>query len=145
MRRKVFMAGVSIAVLVAIIVGLFTVGGPDQARRDMFDQRRYEDLGEIAYALSCPNWRVRKPELPDELTLESLRSYCGGVQIAADVLLDNETGAPYVYDRKNGSEFSVCADFYDAEKTMRLGYRRYPDGVQTSFNPETGCVTGRVN
>ena len=138
------MTGVAVVVFIAIIAGLFTVGGPDQARRDMFDLRRYEDLAEISYALGCSNWRVMQPTLPDELKVESLRAYCGGVEIGADVLLDNETGKPYVYERLSESEYSVCADFYDAQKTMQLGYRRFVVGVQSSFNPDTGCVTGRV-
>ena len=142
MTRKAYFSGAIATIVLAIGIGIFTVGGPNEARREMFDLRRYEDLTQIARALSCQNWRVLQPTLPDALNLETIRSYCGGVEIQAEALLDNETGEPYVYSRTNEQEYSVCADFHDAEKAMRLSYNRF--GSMTSFNPQTGCVTGRV-
>ena len=143
MNRRAFFFGATVTIVVAVIVGIFTVGGPNEARREMFDLRRYEDLGEISDALRCQNWRVSQPTLPNELNLATIRAYCGGVEIQDEVLLDNETRKPYVYVRKNEREYSVCADFYDAEKAMRLSYRRFVVSL-ASFNPETGCITGRV-
>ncbi len=113
----------------------------------MFDLRRYADLTKISQALACPNWRVRRPTLPNELNVTTIRAYCGGTEIQAEVLQDNETGKPYVYNRISETQFSVCADFYDTEKTMRLsgqGMFRAFNGMQASFNPDTGCVTGQV-
>ena len=132
-----------VVVLTAIIVGLSTVGGPITARKDMFDMRRYEDLRQIATALHCTNWRILQPELPDTLTLESIRAYSGGVQIQADVLVDNETGIPYTYTRTSDAGYSVCATFYDAHKPMRMRYQWDPRW-DASFNPDTGFFTGRV-
>lgn len=143
MNRKAFISGASIAVVVAIVVGLLTIGGPNKARREMFDMRRYEDLAKISSALNCPNWRVRQPTLPNDLNLATIRAYCGGVEIQAEQLLDNETGKPYLYVRTSEDEYTVCAEFFDAERAMRLSYRRF-SGSSTSFNPATGCVTGRV-
>ena len=95
MKNRAFYIGTAAIVITAIIIGIFTVGGPNTARQDMFDIRRYENLRQIATALHCTNWRILQPELPDKLDLESIRAYCGGVQIQADVLVDNETNIPY--------------------------------------------------
>ncbi len=142
MNRKAFFTGAAVTVLVVLVVGIFTIGGPNQGRRERFDLHRFDDLRKISDALHCQNWRILQPTLPDELNLETIRAYCGGVEIQAEVLLDNETGTPYAYSRIDEKEYSVCAEFYDAEKTMRLSYKSY--GSKFSFNPETGCVTGRV-
>ena len=143
MRNSAFYIGIAVVVVAAIIIGIFTVGGPNTARQDMFDMRRYENLRQIATALHCTNWRILKPELPDTLDLESIRAYCGGVQMEPDVLVDNETGMPYAYTRISDAEYSVCATFHDAHKTMRMSYQWNP-GWDASFNPDTGCFTGRV-
>lgn len=130
-------------ILVALVVGIFTIGGPNEGRREAFDRRRYVDLTKISYALHCQNLRIDQPILPNELDLETIRAYCGGVEILAKVLLDNETGTPYAFSRINENEYSVCAEFYDAEKTMRLYSWSLVNSAAT-FNPETGCFTGRV-
>lgn len=144
MKNKVFYIGMAAVVLTAIIIGFFTVGGPNTARQDMFDMRRYENLRQIATALHCKNWRILQPELPDKLDLESIRAYCGGVQMQVDVLVDNETNIPYAYTRISETEYSVCASFYNAHRTMRLSYQGDPRW-DASFNPDTGCFTGRVH
>ena len=144
MRRKVFISGAAVAIIVAIVVGLLTVGGPIEARREAYDLRRYNDLARISQALWCPNLRIQRPILPNDLSLATIRAYCGGTEIQADVLWDEETQKPYRYERISESQFSVCADFYDAEKTMRLTGQLLSVGAQASFNPDTGCVTGRV-
>ena len=83
MRLEPFISGASVTIIAAIVVGLFTVGGPNQARREMFDLRRYDDLTRISQALWCPNWRVQQPTLPNELNLTTIRAYCGGTEIQA--------------------------------------------------------------
>lgn len=143
MGNRAFYVGVTAAIVVAIIVGILTVGGPSSARQDVFDQRRYDNLRQIAAALHCENWRIMQPELPPELNLQSIRSYCGGIEIQASVLVDNETDAPYTYTRISDTEYSVCAVFYDADKAMRMSYQGFPRS-NASFNPDTGCITGRI-
>ena len=140
MIPRVFLGGCLLTVVFALIAGLLTVGGPDTGRRERFDNLRYQDLAHITRVLRCQNWRIRSPELPERLTVESLRSYCGGAEIAENHLTDNETGRPYQY-RKTGQEFAVCAEFYDAGNTRK----RQPTGMLgSSFNPDTGCVSGRI-
>jgi hypothetical protein len=141
MTARAFLYCVAAVVFAAMVAGIITVGGPFEGRREKFDQQRYRDLTSIAQALRCQNWRSSRPVLPVELTAESLKSHCAGLVPGKDKLLDDETGEPYEYLRKNDREFSICAKFYDAEKAMRLGYRR---GADSSFDPATGCMTGLV-
>lgn len=142
MSHRAFAFGVAAFLLAAIILGLLTVGGPESAKRDRYDQLRYEDLHFIETALRCANWRILDPKLPDELTLDRLRSYCGGMEVDEDRLVDDETGEPYRYTKISEKEFSVCADFYDAHDTLIKS--RSAVGAIASFNPDTGCVSGRV-
>lgn len=143
MGRSSFFVAASIIVGIAVIIGVLTVGGPKEGRREKFDLRRYDDLRKISSALVCVNWRISQPTLPDELSLKTMRSYCGGVEIQAETLLDNETGEPYEYIRINENQFSVCANFYDAQKAVSERY--WMTQGMSSFNPETGCATGRVS
>ncbi len=142
MSHRALAFGVAAFLLAAIVLGLLTVGGPGSAKRDRYDQLRYEDLHFLETALRCTNWRISFPKLPDDLTLDSLRSYCGGVEVDGDRLVDDETGEPYRYTKISEKEFLVCADFYDARSTIIKS--RSVFGASSSFNPDTGCVSGRV-
>ena len=141
MTARAFLVCVAAVVAAAVVAGILTVGGPVEGRREKFDAQRYREIASIVQALRCGNWRVSRPVLPAELTVESLKAHCGGSVPGKDGLRDDETGEPYVYIRKNDREFSVCAKFHDAEKAMRLTYRFDSD---SSLEPETGCITDRV-
>lgn len=142
MHVRGFALGILAVVGVAIAGGILLIGGPDEARRTRFDQQRYQELAFIGEALLCKNWRVANPVLPEQLTVETLRSYCGGVQVTDRELTDNETGQPYAYRRESNEEFSVCATFSDAERLMQL--RPRPLSSLFSFDPGTGCISGRI-
>ena len=141
---KPLLIGMTILAIAAVVVGLFVAGGPFKARQENFDEQRLEDLNLISRVLQCSNWRIADPELPQEMTLETLRAYCGGVLIHDENLKDPETGTIYTYTRTSPTEYAVCAEFYDADLASR-NYGRYNNGRLSSFNPETGCVTGRLN
>ena len=141
MTARAFLVCVAAAVSAAVVAGILTVGGPFEGRREKFDVQRYRELTSIAQALRCQNWRVSRPVLPAELTTETLNAHCAGSAPGKDGLLDDETGEPYEYVRKNDREFSVCARFHDAEKAMRLSVG---PGNDSSFDPETGCMGGLV-
>jgi hypothetical protein len=141
MTDRIFLIGVVALTLVAGLVGIYTVGGPVWARREILDQRRYEDLVALGDALRCWNEKVTAV-LPAELTVESLRSYCDGRNILSATLTDNETGEAYQYTRVSDTEFSICAKFYDAARAERLWYSGTGQGW--AFDPSKGCVTGKV-
>ena len=142
MNGKVLFIAAILAVCAAVITGLVMVGGPSQGRRDRFDDQRYAELGNLANALLCNQaGESRSNSLPAELTVESLRGHCSIAGITADDLSDNETGAPYVYDRRNAHDFSICATFHDARRTVDLAYSAWS---AASFDPGTGCVSGSL-
>lgn len=142
MQGRAFAIGMLALVVAAVVAGLVAVGGPGEARRDRFDMRRYDDLAFIANALLCANRRIANPVLPEKLTVENLRNYCSGVRAVAAQLTDSETGRPFFYTRKSNEEFAVCATFHDAKKIATLR----PASANTSFafDPDAGCVTGRI-
>jgi hypothetical protein len=142
MNGKVLFIAAILAVCAAVITGLVMVGGPSQGRRDRFDDQRYAELGNLANALLCNQaGESRSNSLPAELTVESLRGHCSIAGISADGLSDNETGAPYVYDRRNAQDFSICATFHDARRTVDLAYSAWS---AAAFDPGTGCVSGSL-
>jgi len=141
MTDRAFLIGAVALTLAAGLVGIYTVGGPSWSRREILDQRRFEDIIELANALRCWNVKVT-PVLPAELTVESLRSYCDGRNVSRATLTDNETGEAYRYTRVSDTEFSICAKFNDAARAERLWY--YGTGEGWAFNASTGCVTGKV-
>ena len=142
MTGKVLFAAAILAVCAAVITGLVMVGGPSQGRRDRFDDQRYAELGRLVDVLLCDHYvHSRGSSLPAELTVESLRGHCSIAGISADGLSDNETGAPYVYDRRNAQDFSICATFHDARRTVDLAYSAWS---AAAFDPGTGCVSGSL-
>jgi hypothetical protein len=126
----------------AVVAGLFTIGGPREARREKFDLQRYDDLAFIARSLLCANRRIAHPVLPEKLDVTSLRSYCSGIEVTAAQLTDKETGAPYAYTRKGDAAFSVCATFHDAKRIATL--RPRGPNASFAFDPGAGCVSGRI-
>lgn len=141
MTDRIFLIGAVAFTLAAMMVGLYTVGGPSWARREALDQRRLQELVELATALACWNPKIT-PVLPPELTVESLRNYCDGRNLSKEALTDNETGIAYRYTRTSDTEFSICAEFQDAVRAARLTSVL---GRGYAFEPTTGCVVGRVS
>jgi hypothetical protein len=142
MNGKVLFIAAILAVCAAMITGLVLIGGPLQSRRDRFDAQRYVELDRLVDVLLCNyNLKSRSTSLPAELTVESLRAHCASAGVSADDLSDSETGAPYVYVRKNAQDFLICATFHDARRTVRLESRPWS---AESFDPGTGCVSGSL-
>ena len=140
MSGKLLFAASIAAVCAAVVAGLVIVGGPGQGQRDRFDARRYLELGTVARALLCElGGTIPGRSLPPELSVDALRVHCSSAGIRTEDLTDDETGQPYVYERKSDQEFSVCASFHDARRTVQLN----PQGwYGASFDAETGCVSG---
>lgn len=140
---RALLVGLVALLALAVISGLVLTGGPFAARQDKMDLRRLEDLARLSDTLNCAADGRAVSELPEMLTLETLRNHCGGMPVLAEMLLDSETGAPYAYERLSDWEYTLCATFTDADKTSRRG--RVSFDRLASFNPETGCVSGKVN
>lgn len=141
MNSKLFLTVTIATIATAMVAGILIVGGPIQGRHDKFDEQRFRELNELARALLCdfssgPTNRL----LPNELSVETMRTHCSGAGISAAALTDNETGEPYTYNRINDHDFSICAAFYDIKRTERLiGAWRH-----ATFDSNTGCMSGRI-
>lgn len=143
MSARSFLLGAVVLVLLAVLAGLLIVGSPFEARRQTLDEHRYRELAALAAAFVCPPEKMT-PVLPVELTVENLRTYCGGRNFQPPALVDDETNEPYKYARKSEDEYAICAKFYDAGRTARLT-QTYPyPRTGWAFDPATGCVTGRI-
>lgn len=133
---------VAAAVLLAIAAGLLIVGGPREGRRERLDARRFEEIAFLARMLACPVQRVESPVLPETLTVDALGGYCGGIDVRPDQLVDDATGAAYAYRRLSDTAFEICADFADPRDIP--GVARGSFQGPGAFDPETGCLRGRI-
>jgi hypothetical protein len=140
MSSRIFMLGAVGVVLLAVITGAFVVGSPHDARRQAFDDRRYQELNMLARTLLCTT--NTGAVLPLALTAESMQSYCGGRNTRPPSFLDDETNQPYKYTRKSDDEYSICAQFHDSARTARLSY--VTPYERWAFDAGSGCITGRI-
>lgn len=137
--RAFLVAAVSVALL-AVVAGAYVVGSPYEARRRTFDDRRHQELSLLAGSLLCTSDKAAV--LPVALTAENLKSYCGARNLQPPTFLDDETGEAYKYTRKSDEDYSICAKFHDAARVARLQYSN--PNIRWSFDPASGCVTGRI-
>lgn len=95
---------VSVAGVIAAIVGGFMVMGTPSEQRDMrFDQERVNDLEEI-------QWRITDYYRTKETLPESLDQVTGAIGVEK-MPTDPETGEPYTYAKIADLSFELCATF----------------------------------
>ncbi len=93
----------SIPVGAAVIYGLFLAGSPFQQREKRFDERRVENLREIA--LSIDYYYSRYGSLPDNLGQLEKIGY------SPIDITDPETGMVYTFEKLSGTAYRLCAVF----------------------------------
>lgn len=104
-KNLVIVSAVSAVVLAAVIGGVLMLDSPAEARLRRFDQRRVEDLREIAYAIDA--YWSREESLPPSLEeLPDERGHLGK-------LVDPKTGEPYEYQVLGEDTYELCAVFAD--------------------------------
>lgn len=140
MSDRGFLLGAVGVALLAVLAGSYFAGSPYEARRQAFDDRRYQELAAIAATLFCLSDKAAV--LPATLTTESLRSYCGARNLQPPALLDDETGEPYKYARKSDEDYSICAVFHDPRRVARLSFSS--SNTRWAFDPASGCIAGRI-
>jgi hypothetical protein len=113
---------ISALVTVSVIYGLFLAGSPFQQREKRFDERRVENLREIA--LSIDYFYSRYGSIPE--TLDQLEKK-GNSTID---ITDPETGRVYVYEKLSRTVYRLCAVF------------SHPSGAEAGEFPAHG--PGRV-
>ena len=142
MSARVFLSLLITAVVASIAAGIWVVGGPAQARRDKLDAQRYLALNKLARVLVCPVGSGSPEQmLPAALTVENLHAHCPAIGIATRDLVDPATGKTFAYHRLNDRAFSICADFHDAARVVRLNREV---ALSATFDPATGCMSGSM-
>jgi len=102
-RHAAFASAATLAVAAGITLGLLTLGGRGRQRDISADQRRSQDLQNIANAIGA-RYRFGERRLPPDLG--SLRTYDARLS-----LLDPVTNSPYEYRPKGDTQYELCAIF----------------------------------
>ena len=102
--KNIIVASVVTAIVMAAVIGgIILLDSPAQERLRRLDERRVDDLRELAYALDL--YWTREGSLPP--TLEELSS-APGVFVE---LFDPETGQLYEYRVLGDKAYELCAEF----------------------------------
>jgi len=104
-----------------IAFGVWTVGGPEQARAERRDQQRMNDLNSLAHHLACLHRHGLEPDDRSEACPEAARRP------------DPRTGESYRVDAVSEDFVRVCARF-----ETRLS--RHWWAGRDDFDTETGCL-----
>ncbi|MCK4356475.1 hypothetical protein KAW44_05270 [Candidatus Bipolaricaulota bacterium] len=116
--RTVIVISLVVAVLAVVIVGVILLDSPAEVRARRLDERRVDDLRDIARRLDF--YWTREGTLPS--SLEDLANE-PGVFIE---LYDPETGQPYEYRVLGSNAYELCAEFArDTAEGQGRPYRDY--------------------
>ncbi|NIY80887.1 MAG: hypothetical protein HWE33_02290 [Rhodobacteraceae bacterium] len=112
--------------LLVIIGGIATVGGPETARVEQRDDQRFAELRRLIWQARCLSGEDGVP--PETLAeTESCQ-----LPLEDDALLREEG---YSYERGQGRDFKICAEFENLESTRhRQTYGRLD---------ADGCLDGK--
>jgi hypothetical protein len=122
--RMASLALIGLAVAM-IALGVWTIGGPEQARAERRDQQRMNDLHSLAHHLACLHRQGLEPGDRSEACPESARP------------TDPRTGEPYQVEAVTDDFVRVCAHF-----ETRLS-RQWWAG-RDDFDADTGCLVVRM-
>ncbi len=112
--HKVFLGAGAAIVLVAFVWGLLIVGTPAYGRSQRMDDDRVNDLRAIQqelYSIAYENRQWDQNAKPTKPLPGNLDEMLAQAVNAHPDIVDPETGAPYEYQVKAGSAFSLCANF----------------------------------
>ena len=100
-RRTVFAVAASVAVVAAVVAGMFALGSPAEQRARRLDQTRLDDLRSLANGIEY-EWGQKRalPQSLDELPAGFAQSR-----------QDPATGAPYEYSVRGENKYQLCATF----------------------------------
>ena len=106
--RAAFAAAAALAVIGAVVAGLIVLGSPGEQRARRLDDRRLDDLREIAGAVDL-HWTR------DGRLIASVEEVRAELRPSSD--RDPETGEPYFYEPLGGDRYRLCATFNRASPT----------------------------
>jgi len=119
-RDFLFAAGASVAAIFVFCMALLVAGTPGIQRQIEADQRRVNDLRQIARALF--QYRALHGAAPASLTEPLIRQSLGTQGTG-----DPATKAPYEYRLTGGTKYRLCADF-SAASTDAASFWNHPAG-----------------
>ncbi|MEM9058981.1 MAG: hypothetical protein AAGD13_00840 [Pseudomonadota bacterium] len=130
------LAGGSIVVL-AVVAGLATIGGPGQARLERLDRSTVAAMNSFVRKLECRSHEQRPERLPATLDDADLRSYCAH-EVGIVMHYGQAAVSPSAirYNRKSDQEFELCGKFNDLS--------RLTAPVTSRIDRQTGCIQGRL-
>jgi len=102
-KRILIASGVVAVVVAAVVVGVILLDSPAQERLRRLDERRVDDLHQLAYGVDI--YWTREGHLPASLVELSEEE-----RIVRD-LADPATGQPYEYHVLGDKTFELCAVF----------------------------------
>lgn len=100
---RILVAGVTTAVIAAIVAAIVVLGSPAQQRQRRLDERRVRDLSTIVNAIRL--YAATHQALPPDLS--ALNKQPGLPRAPSDP----DTGAPYDYSVLNADSYQLCATF----------------------------------
>ncbi len=101
-RHGAFAAAATLAVVIALVLGFWNLGGHGNQREVAEDEFRTQDLGTISRAVD--EWHTTHKSLPPDL--KALMQYQPGLRMR-----DPETQQPYEYSASGDSQYQLCATF----------------------------------
>lgn len=127
-RTKLFIAGISVAWVAAIVYGIYLVGTPQQARMNQLDETRSGDLQNIADAIT--RYVQVQNQLPERL--DYLAEVVGE---APTSLADPGNNQPFEYHVTGATTYTLC-DWFDTDTTKNPYAGNAPVPQPIGLTPE---------
>ena len=127
---KIFVWGVIIVVVAAVVAGFFIVGSPQTERMRKIDDERVSDLQNIQWQIV--NFWQSKKRFPKDLN--ELKDDISGWLAP----VDPETKRPYEYFPGEGFSFTLCADFTLESDEAQTEILRYPVSAEENWAHPAG-------
>ena len=123
MTASRWVASVALLTVVGgVLAGLYLSGSPSEQRLLRLDEKRSNDLSQLARSISY--YRQKHDQMP-----ESLEDLVDG-QMLNSLPLDPVTGAAYLLQLTEGDSYRLCANF--ARPSVQMGERQFwahPSGL----------------
>jgi hypothetical protein len=123
-KMKISLYAVSTVVILAVIIGMMTIGSPAKQRAVRMDEQRISDLMNIQSQIVYTQWQ-NKGDIPE--TLDALKDPISNFMLPTDP----ETKQSYEYKKITKNSFELCANFKSEskpEKTKSMAYRYGVEG-----------------
>lgn len=136
MINRVLFVSMALLVVSAIGAGLYSVGGPKQARMEKEDRELLSDMRVLARHLRCSD--QDEEVLPQSVAYDERVSYCGADRVIWRLTARQRPAVPIAYQRVSDTAFKVCAEFHDPTFAAMKDWKLH------DFDRSSGCVLGTI-